>query len=88
MYLGAFIVVVICCVMWMQRPGRRPHLFVLDILPWLCVAASLTSDGLLDGALSAVLAWAAVPLVYLSIKYNRLDELATPAQAGANHGAT
>jgi hypothetical protein len=68
----ALICVLLCCVTWMLRPGRRPQLFVVDILPWLCVAASIASDGMLDGALSAVLAWAAVPLVYLSIKYNRL----------------
>jgi hypothetical protein len=77
MQLYFFAVVIFCCVAWMTRPGRRPNLFVLDILPWLCVAASAVSDG----ALKAVLAWTSIPLVYFSMKYNRLESPATPDQA-------
>jgi hypothetical protein len=72
-----FGVVIFCCIAWMTRPGRRPNLFVLDILPWLCVAASAVSEG----ALRAVLAWTTIALVYFSMKYNRLEASATPAQA-------
>jgi hypothetical protein len=57
--------VVVCCVAWMTRPGRRP--FPLDVLPWLCVAG-LVSCG---GASGAVLAWMAVLLAYFSIRCNR-----------------
>jgi hypothetical protein len=74
-----FMSLIVCCIGWMTRPGRRPHLFVLDLLPWLCVAASVGSAG----ALSAVLAWTAVPLVFFSVKYNHLDSLAAPQHANA-----
>jgi hypothetical protein len=62
----------------MTRPGQRPRLVVLDILPWLCVAGFVAYDG----ALGVVLAWAAVPFIYFSIKYNRLELRAAPAQQG------
>lgn len=72
-----FMSLIVCSIGWMTRPGQRPQLFVLDLLPWLCVAASVASEG----ALSAVLAWTAVPLVFFSIKYNHLEALATPGPA-------
>lgn len=76
--MTSFALIIICCVMWMFRPGRRPHLFVLDILPWLCVAGAVASDG----ALSANLTWTAVGMVYFSVKYNRPESSATPADGG------
>ena len=76
MQLYFFGVVIFCCIAWMTRPGRRPNLFVLDILPWLCVAASAVSDG----ALQVVLAWTTIVRVYFSMKYNRLESSATPVQ--------
>jgi hypothetical protein len=80
----ALIVVIVCCVAWMTRPGLRPHAVVLDLLPWLCVAGFVVDDG----ALGAVMAWTAIPLIYFSIKYNRLESLATPAQQGGTIDGT
>jgi hypothetical protein len=66
--------VVVCCVAWMTRPGRRP--FPLDVLPWLCVAGLVACDGVPG----AVFAWLAVLLAYFSIRFNRLESPATPAR--------
>jgi hypothetical protein len=75
---NALILISVCCVTWMTRPGRRPQLVALDILPWLCVAGFVAYDG----ALGVVLAWAAIPLIYFSIKYNQHESLATPTPQG------
>lgn len=68
--------VVVCCVAWMTRPGRRPLL--LDVLPWLCVAGLV----MCGGASGAVFAWTAVLLTYFSIRCNRHESPATLAQQG------
>lgn len=80
--MNDFVLIVICCVMWTWRPGQRPHLIVLDVLPWLCVAGSITSHG----AASAVLTWAAVALIYCSIKHNHPETLASPAHGRTTEG--
>jgi len=76
MMFYSLILIVVCCVAWSTRPGRRPQLLTLDILPWLCVAGFVA----VDGALGMVLAWMAVPLIYFSIKYNQLDSSAISDQ--------
>jgi len=70
--------IVLCCVTWMTRPGRRTHHFTLDILPWLALAGFVVCDGIL----SALFAWTAVTLAYFSIRFNRLESQAAAAQCG------
>lgn len=74
----ALILVSVCCIAWMTRPGQRPQLVVLDVLPWLCVAGFVV----FEGVLGVVLAWTAVPLIYFSIKYNHRESLAMPTREG------
>jgi hypothetical protein len=70
--------IVLCCVTWMTRPGRRTHHFTLDILPWFSLAGFVVCDGIL----SALFAWTAVALAYFSIKFNRLESQVAAAQSG------
>lgn len=72
--LYALVLVSVCCIAWMTRPGQRPRLIALDVLPWLCIAGFVVSEGVP----AVVFAWAAVPLTYFSIKYNHLESLPTP----------
>jgi hypothetical protein len=75
MSFEALVLVSVCCIAWMTRPGQRPQFLVLDILPWLCVAGFV----IFEGVAGLVFAWAAVPLIYFSIAYNHLD---APVVAG------
>jgi hypothetical protein len=62
----------------MTRPGQRPQFVAFDVLPWICIAGFVA----LDGVIGVVLAWAAIPLIYFSIKLNRPDSLATSSTEG------
>lgn len=80
----ALIMIVVCCIAWMTRPGWRPHRFAFDVLPWLCVAGFV----IFDNALGAACAWTAIPFTYFSIKYNQLGSMATLVpQGGLNVGS-